>query len=290
MSAIRSKVKPNHQQSSARPPGLARRPAIPPPFNHDQNSEIISYINLSYTFCVDFFWNCTQHNTTPFCSWASTKAHNINTDSTAQHGCVPTPQWMNGTVAAAAATTKRMIGGSTSLLDFLQGTWVFDRTMTHTDNGSRLGSVTNASAVFAPVDVVATTDAAATASPAAPTPFPQLLYREEGTVIFAQSSTSTPIPFYREYLYTFRTPFSADVAFWRPTNSEEHLKFFHTLHVSEAGCGATSTHVCIDDLYQATLQVSSASSFSATWVVDGPHKNYSITTKLRREGWFENYM
>jgi len=193
-----------------------------------------------------------------------------------------------------------------TLLQYLQGTWAFDRYMIHTTNGSTLGSVKNATAVFAPIDVAVaalkkeetdketttpttttttttTTAAATTTATTTATTLPQLLYREEGSVIFGPtSSTATPVSFYREYLYTFQTATSADVSFWRPNNQEEHLKFFHTLQVTDQGIGSTSEHLCIDDLYQATMKVSSDSAFSTTWVVDGPNKNYTITTEFTR--------
>ena len=172
----------------------------------------------------------------------------------------------------------KRIGGQPSLQIYLQGRWLFNRTMIHTDNGSSLGSVNNATAVFSTIDVNTSTSTSTSTTPASD---PQLLYREEGNVLF--SSTSNPLPFYREYLYTFKSTTSADVSFWRPGNTEEHMKFFHTLQVTEEGVGATSEHLCIDDLYKATIRVASESMFSATWVVDGPNKNYSITTTFTRQ-------
>ena len=188
-------------------------------------------------------------------------------------------------IVSMASIVKR-IGKHPSLQTYLQGRWVFNRTMLHTDNGSSLGSVSNATAIFAPVNVnekeqEQEEDSSSTSTAASTDTDQQLLYREEGNVIFTQSSTSHPLPFYREYLYTFISSTEADVAFWRP-NNEDHLKFFHTLSVTEEGVGETSEHLCIDDLYQATMKVSSDSAFSTTWVVDGPNKNYTITTEFTR--------
>ena len=53
----------------------------------------------------------------------------------------------------AAIRASRRIGGHPSLQTYLQGKWVFNRKMTHTDNGTNLGSVYQATAVFAPVVV-----------------------------------------------------------------------------------------------------------------------------------------
>ena len=193
---------------------------------------------------------------------------------------------------AALRVASRRIGGHPSLQTYLQGKWVFNRKMTHTDNGTSLGSVDQATAIFAPVAVKEkddkdddedTTTTTTTTTTSEIMQQNQLLYREEGNVIFAQSTSSTPLPFYREYLYSFKSTTTADVSFWRPGNVEEHLKFFHTLQVSEEGIGATSEHLCIDDLYVATINVASDCTFIATWVVEGPNKQYTITTEFTRD-------
>lgn len=180
---------------------------------------------------------------------------------------------------AALRVASRRIGGHPSLQTYLQGKWAFNRKMTHTDNGTSLGSVDQATAIFAPVAVKEKDDKDDEDTNSQN----QLLYREEGNVIFAQSTSSTPLPFYREYLYSFKSTTTADVSFWRPGNVEEHLKFFHTLQVSEEGIGATSEHLCIDDLYVATINVASDCMFIATWVVEGPNKQYTITTEFTRD-------
>jgi hypothetical protein len=180
----------------------------------------------------------------------------------------------------------RRIGGKSTLREFLQGTWKFNRSMTHTENGRSLGSVHNATATFSPVEAVTQNGNSTTNTTNTNTEVQhqQLLYREEGNVIFGKvSANSTSISFYREYLYTFISPTSADVSFWRPNNEEEHMKFFHNLQVSEEGVGATSEHLCIDDLYRATIQILSDCNFNATWVVDGPNKKYTIKTEFTRK-------
>ena len=69
----------------------------------------------------------------------------------------------------------------------------------------------------------------------------------------------------------------------RPGNEEEHLKFFHTLSIeSTSGEGSTTEHLCIDDLYVASIRIGSETGFEAEWQVKGPKKNYKISTTYTR--------
>ena len=178
---------------------------------------------------------------------------------------------MAGLVATTSTTAA--LGGRASLWAYLRGAWRLTRTMKHAEDGHTMGVVDAATATWTPVKDMPDT----------------LLYREEGQVAFASMGGSGGVanakrlPFYREYMYTFTSPTTADVAFYRPGNEEEHLKFFHTLSIESAsGEGSTTEHLCIDDLYVASIRIGSATGFQAEWQVKGPKKNYRIFTTYTR--------
>ena len=158
--------------------------------------------------------------------------------------------------------------GLPSLQAYLRGAWQLTRDMKHAD-GSTMGVVNQAVANF--------TDHKSTSE------HEEMLYREEGMVNFTPGVEGKEMSFYREYMYSFTSPTSADVSFYQPGNQSEHLKFFHTLNISGTGVGTTTEHLCIDDLYNATIEISSEQAFRATWTVVGPHKNYQIFSQYTRQ-------
>lgn len=114
-------------------------------------------------------------------------------------------------------------------------------------------------------------------------PMEQLLYREEGSVNFSPNSSSDKVfPFYREYMYTFKSPTEADVHFYQPHSETDHMKFFHTLSIAASGTGVTSEHVCVNDIYAAKVHITSPDAFEMSWQVTGPQKNYQILSQFVR--------
>ena len=154
-----------------------------------------------------------------------------------------------------------------SLQSYLEGSWNLDRIMRHRgEDASIMGTVDAARAVFSPV----------------PGQSSQLHYREDGMVKFATMASA--VPFYREYLYTFTNALEAEVSFFCPDKEEEHLKPFHSIRVSQTGEVEASEHLCINDLYAATITIASDVLFQAEWTVTGPQKNYTIFSSFSRAG------
>lgn len=205
--------------------------------------------------------------------------------------------------------------GAPTLCHYLRGTWRLTRIMRHTKTKALMGTVDDAIATF--IDSHEPTSSASftpqtnsseqklTTQRQQEQEQPQekekeqkheqqheqpqqpkeqlLLYREEGKVNFSPDSKSDKtFPFYREYMYNFKSAIEADVYFYQPQNETEHMKFFHTLTIAASGAGVTSEHLCIDDVYLATINLESASAFQMSWKVTGPKKDYQIVTKYSR--------
>ena len=148
--------------------------------------------------------------------------------------------------------------GVPTLCQYLRGTWQLTRTMRHTETKALMGTVDGAVATFRdveePIHPGPPAEGTGGEQRAQPPQEPrkQLLYREEGNVNFSPNSSSDKVfPFYREYMYTFKSPTEADVHFYQPHSETDHMKFFHTLSIASSGTGVTSDHVCINDIYSA---------------------------------------
>ena len=200
--------------------------------------------------------------------------------------------------------------GAPTLRQYLRGSWQLTRTMRHAETEALMGTVHGGRATFRdappppqapqgqlleqpqqPEQSLQPSQPSQPSQPPQPPPQQpepprQLLYREEGEVNFSPNAAHGRVfPFYREYMYTFTSPTQADVHFYQPNSKEagDHLKFFHTLSIDEAsGAGVTSEHLCINDLYLATVRITSPSAFEMSWRVTGPQKNYQIVTRFAR--------
>ena len=161
------------------------------------------------------------------------------------------------------------------IMPVLARPWQLTRTMRHTETKALMGTVDGAVATFRDVEepihpgppAEGTGGEQRTQPPQEPRK--QLLYREEGNVNFSPNSSSDKVfPFYREYMYTFKSPTEADVHFYQPHSETDHMKFFHTLSI-ELGTGVTSDHVCINDIYSAKVHITSPDAFEMSWQVTG---------------------
>lgn len=189
--------------------------------------------------------------------------------------------------------------GASSLCQYLHGTWHLSRIMRHMKTKALMGTVDDAIATFREVH-----EPVSSSSSPAPTnehemntqkqeqkhqgqqqqqSQSKLLYREEGNVNFSPGSNSDKIfPFYREYMYAFKSATEADVYFYQPQHGTDHMKFFHSLSIAASGTGVSSEHLCIDDVYLATIIIESSDAFQMSWKVTGPKKDYQIVTTYTR--------
>ena len=173
---------------------------------------------------------------------------------------------------------KKMAGlfGAVSLREYLAGSWQLRRTVTARD-GTVLGRVRVATATFSESGGE------------------RLLYRECGAALLG--AAKTPLQFEREYMYAFTGPTTADVSFHSsraPRGSrsgsdaeaavDDENGFFHSLSVEpDTGVGATTEHLCIDDLYTASIELARRDAFTWRWTVVGPAKDYTIESQFMRD-------
>lgn len=101
-----------------------------------------------------------------------------------------------------------------------------------------------------------------------------LRYIEEGTLTTAQGVVCDC---YRNYLY-------------RLENGEIHVffdetppRFFHALVFSADEQSAGGEHLCGQDLYKATYYFLDTRTFTLTYAVQGPAKDYQMITEFHKE-------
>jgi hypothetical protein len=167
-------------------------------------------------------------------------------------------------VSATGSTVSPSTGGPGRTGDFLRGCWRAERVITDFRSGTT-GSFSG-TAVFTPEPGDPTE-----AVPArAPVPAP-LVYREEGELTFGGHRG----PASRNLLYLPATDGSATVLFadGRP---------FFTLNLRPGVCVAE--HPCGDDSYQVTVRVLGPDTYTESWRVTGPGKDYLMTTTHTRAG------
>lgn len=190
--------------------------------------------------------------------------------------------------------------GARSLREYLSGTWHLRRTITARD-GTVLGRVRDAVASFVPMPRRSSPPDAG--DDACDDDGARLLYRESGSVDLV--AASSPLEFEREYVYAFTGPTSADVAFRVIARSRGRLVrsrsdaveeaaagdgdsdggHFHSLSVSaKTGVGETTEHLCIADLYRASIEIAERDAFTWRWSVVGPAKDYTIESIFERAG------
>ena len=98
-----------------------------------------------------------------------------------------------------------------------------------------------------------------------------LHYREDGEWISKNGLNKV----HREYLYQYQNEkISAYFA-------EQKDRLLHTLEFQKNGL-ATAKHLCACDLYAATYQFHNPDEFELTYRVEGPKKNYTMTTLFQR--------
>lgn len=97
----------------------------------------------------------------------------------------------------------------------------------------------------------------------------EFLYREEGLFIGAITHN-----IYQDYLYKLQDDKILLFFHEKPPRLFLELKFNH-LH-------ATGTHVCKCDLYRAFFHFEGTNHFTTKYIVNGPHKNFSIVTQYEK--------
>jgi hypothetical protein len=149
--------------------------------------------------------------------------------------------------AAGSAAAWPLPGGT---LDFLAGTWNMVRVILDRRSGRRgrfLGT-----AVFVPDDGL-------------------VRYAEQGELTFGEHTG----PASRTLLYSGRDDGGADVRFADGSS-------FFCLDLRTGGCQAG--HQCRADRYQVMVTATGPDSFTETWQVTGPAKDYEMTARYQRAG------
>ncbi len=152
------------------------------------------------------------------------------------------------TVARAAPDRGRALTGST--LEFLIGDWNVVRQISDSRSGRR-GSFLG-TAQFSPARGI-------------------VRYTEQGELTFGDHRG----PARRALQYAAGPGGAADVRF------ADGREFF-CLDLRSGSCRAE--HVCGPDRYQVTVTRVSQDSFTETWQVEGPAKDYEMTTRYLRAG------
>ena len=101
----------------------------------------------------------------------------------------------------------------------------------------------------------------------------KLLYREE--VFYKVPETDNDIKGYRKYIYHLKNKKEIDVYFYQSST------LFHQLLSSNRGL-AEAQHFCRQDLYKGFYDFRLEDNIKISYHVLGPHKDYIITTNLKR--------
>eukprot|EP00037_Helgoeca_nana_P034014 m.420217 g.420217 ORF g.420217 m.420217 type:complete len:172 (-) comp32310_c0_seq1:304-819(-) len=96
-----------------------------------------------------------------------------------------------------------------------------------------------------------------------------LICREEGQVRIGDFSNSAS----RTYYYVFRGP----TEFSLTTDDGEVL-----LDLDVEFGSADGTHLCAPDTYRGRVEILTADSWTQTWTVSGPAKDYTLDSRLTR--------
>lgn len=109
-----------------------------------------------------------------------------------------------------------------------------------------------------------------------------LHYQEQGKVIFENKQAFSS---YREYAYVYDQGAIA-VHFWDQKYKQPsrllHTLQFHSSKLGSQALVATGTHGCADDLYHAHYLFINPQQFRLTYQVQGPRKDYVLTSHFRK--------
>ena len=109
-----------------------------------------------------------------------------------------------------------------------------------------------------------------------------LHYQEKGKATFKHSQTFSS---YREYAYVYNQGTIA-VHFWDQKHKQParllHTLQFHSSKVDSQELVGTGTHGCADDLYHAHYLFMNPQQFRLTYQVQGPRKDYTLTSHFRK--------
>lgn len=106
-----------------------------------------------------------------------------------------------------------------------------------------------------------------------------LHYREDG--IFTNQVEGTSNKIYRDYLYCFQND-EISVFYAEKSKGLLHTLEFNSTSFSLPPITATAKHLCGCDAYNATYEFNLPDEFSMTYAVNGPKKDYIISSIFKR--------